>query len=117
MTTQINYDDLEEHDIDGVEPSLKAIGYELGASQMRPNVWSYEAGESNQPHYHEQQEELYVLIDGRVTVVVDESEYELADGDVLLVPPEATRQVRAQEQSTLLVIGAPNASDDAVITE
>lgn len=117
MPKQIDPDAVDAHGIDGVEPLLVAIGYELDATQMRPNIWQYEAGESNIPHQHEEQEELYLLIRGSVTIEAGDTAHELTNGDVLLVEPSTTRQVIAEEQSTLFVVGAPNVAEDEILVE
>ncbi len=117
MVTRVDLADLEAIELDGVEPSLKSVGYSLETEQMRPNVWLYEAGETNSLHNHAQQEELYYLIDGRVTIEVDETDWTLSPGEFLAVPPASWRRVSADDRSTLLVVGAPNAAGDETIAE
>ncbi|GAB3036481.1 cupin domain-containing protein [Natronobiforma cellulositropha] len=117
MVEQIDPADVDELELDGVEPTLQAIGYELGASAMRPNLWRYEPGESNERHRHDQQEELYYLIDGEVSLDVDGTPYTLSPGQFLLVEPSAWRRVSAHERSTLFVVGVPNVADDAIFDE
>ena len=114
---KVSLDDVEQRDIDGVEPALRAIGYELRPSEMRPSVWEYAPGESNNRHRQEQQEELYVVLDGRLEMDVDDETVSLTAGDCVVVPPESWRKLRATEQSRVLVVGAPNVSDDGVLPD
>lgn len=107
-------DDLEVRDIDGLDPSLRAVGYELRPSKMRPSVWEFDAGDSNDRHRHREQEELYVVLDGRLEMEIEGETFTVTPGDCIVVSPESWRQLTAVESSRVLVIGAPNVSDDAI---
>ncbi|WP_101296215.1 cupin domain-containing protein [Halegenticoccus soli] len=117
MYSRANLDDLESREIDGVEPSLKAVGYELRPERMRPSVWAFEAGESNNRHYQREQEELYHVLSGRFEMAVDDETFEIGPGEIVVVPPEAERQLTAVEAGEVFVVGAPNAKDDGVVVE
>lgn len=117
MYTHRSIDDVDPQEIDGIEPSLRAIGYELRPEKMRPNVWEYAAGESNNRHRQSEQEELYVVLSGRFEMEIDEETVDLAEGDVIVVSPDAGRRLTAREDSRLLAVGAPNVSDDGVVYE
>ncbi|NHN49017.1 cupin domain-containing protein [Halostella sp. JP-L12] len=117
MYEKTSLDDLDEHDVDGVEPGLKAVGYELRPEKMRPSVWTYTEGESNNRHRQEEQEELYYAIDGRFEIAVEDETVTMEAGDFVVVDPEAWRQITATEDGTLLAVGAPNVEDDAVVEE
>ncbi len=109
-----NIDDLEIRDINGLEPALRAVGYELRPSKMRPSVWEFDAGDSNNRHRQREQEELYVVLDGRLEMEVDGETFAVASGDCVVVPPESWRQLTAEEPSRVLAVGAPNVSDDTI---
>lgn len=109
-----NIDELPAKHIDGVEPALRAVGYELRPAKMRPSVWEYEPGESNTRHRQQQQEELYVVLEGRFRMTVGSDTETLSAGDVVVVPPDAWRQLTAEEAGRLLVVGAPNVADDGI---
>ncbi|WP_435181945.1 cupin domain-containing protein [Halorussus sp. AFM4] len=111
--------DLETRDVEGVEPGLKAVGYELRPKQMRPSVWEFAAGESNNRHRQREQEELYYVLDGTFRVTVEDGDgnrerFELGADEVVVIPPETWRQFEARTDGRLLVVGAPNAKDDAI---
>ena len=57
------------------------------------------------------QEELYVLVRGHARFVLDGEEVELGAFDLLRVGPEVTREARALEDGTLLLMvgGIPGA--------
>ena len=122
MYEKTSLSDLETREVEDVEPRLKAVGYELRPEKMRPSVWEFEAGESNNRHRQREQEELYYVVDGEFSMTVESEEgdretFDLGAGDVVVVPPESWRQVEAKEAGTVLVVGAPNAKDDAVTEE
>ncbi|WP_254544970.1 cupin domain-containing protein [Halomarina pelagica] len=112
--TKTNIEDLEVRDIDGLDPSLRAVGYELRPSKMRPSVWEFDSGDSNDRHRQREQEELYVVLDGRLEMEIEGEAFTVTPGDCIVVPPESWRQLTAVESSRVLVIGAPNVSDDAI---
>lgn len=114
MYRRIGLDDLESREVDDIEPRLKAVGYELQPEEMRPSAWVFDPGESSAWHRQREQEELYLVLEGRFEMTVDDDEFEVAPGDVVVVSPDSWRQVTATEEATLFVVGAPNVEDDAV---
>ena len=121
MYAKVNLDDLETRDVEDIEPRLKAVGYELRPEEMRPSVWEFEAGETNNWHRHEAQEELYYVTDGEFVMTVeadDEKEsFDLRPGDFVVVPPESWRQLEALSEGRVLVVGAPSVKGDAITEE
>lgn len=117
MYTHRNIDDVDPQEIEGIEPRLRAIGYELRPAEMRPSVWEYAEGESNNRHRQGEQEELYVVLSGRFEMEIDEETVELSEGDVIVVSPDAWRRLTALEDARLLAVGAPNVSDDGIVYE
>ncbi|GAB3038061.1 cupin domain-containing protein [Natronobiforma cellulositropha] len=112
---------LEHADTESFDegPTRRAIDADVESAQMRPSVWEYETGEKNVYHRQEQQEELYVVLEGHFDVTIerdDEREVlEIRPGAFLLVPPSSWRQFEALEPSRLLVVGAPNVADDGIL--
>ncbi|WP_135825136.1 cupin domain-containing protein [Halorussus ruber] len=121
---------LETRDVEDIEPDLKAVGYQLRPQKMRPSVWEFEAGETNNWHRQGEQEELYYVLSGEFLVTVEsrgESEgegereenderetFELGSDEVVVVPPETWRQFEALEDGRMLVVGAPSVKDDGI---
>lgn len=125
---RVSLADVQPRELDDVEPTLLSVGYELRPSEMRPNVWRFEPGESTTHHHHREQEELYVVLEGsfEATVGDDADEggestagdaFELAAGDYLVVEPGTWRQLTATAESLLLAVGAPPVADDAVTSD
>lgn len=57
-------------------------------------------------HRHAEQEEVYLAIEGRGAILIDGELLPLARGDVIRVAPEASRALKADDDSPLLIICA-----------
>lgn len=124
MYAKLSLGDLATMNVEDIEPDLKAVGYELRPKKMRPSLWVFEPGESNNWHRQREQEELYLVLDGRLEMTVAEDVHgdasetvEIEAGDVVVVPPESWRQLTASERSEVFVVGAPNVKDDGVLVD
>ena len=114
MFSRVSLQDLELRSVDDIDQRVKAVGYELRSEEMRPNVWVFEEGDAGNRHYHREQEELYLVLDGRFRMEIEDETIELEPEDVVVVPAEAWRQVTALEDGRLFVVGAPNVVDDGI---
>ncbi|WP_265111509.1 cupin domain-containing protein [Halosolutus halophilus] len=112
---------VEPRDLEDVDPSLLPIGLELQPDRMRPSIWHYERGAKNTFHRQAEQEELYVVLEGTLDVTVEREDerdvVRMTNHDVLVVPPESWRQLKAVEESRVLAVGAPNVADDAIVED
>ncbi|AGN00336.1 hypothetical protein L593_01925 [Salinarchaeum sp. Harcht-Bsk1] len=126
--SKVSLDEVEAHRLEEPERTILPIGVELRPAKMRPSVWEYEAGETSNRHRQREQEELYVPLAGRFEVAIagneggedgtgDEELLELETGDYLVVDPETTRQLTAVTDGRILVVGAPNVTDDGVVVD
>jgi quercetin dioxygenase-like cupin family protein len=125
MYDKTGLDDLEPREVEGIEPDLKAVGYQLRPEEMRPSVWEFAAGETNNWHRHEAQEEVYFVLDGEFVVTVEDETrdgesgeeretFDLREGEFVVIAPETRRQFEALEDCRLFVVGAPNAKGDGI---
>jgi len=58
-------------------------------------------------HSDQEQEEVYILVEGAATVEVDGESVNLRAGDALRIDPDAKRQIRnGNEESRLVLVGA-----------
>jgi quercetin dioxygenase-like cupin family protein len=70
------------------------LGQQLGAENLGARLWRLEPGQASTRHRHAEQEELYVLLEGRGRVRVDAEEpLTLEPLDALLVEPSSVRQL------------------------
>ncbi|MFC4359436.1 cupin domain-containing protein [Halobium salinum] len=68
-------------------------------------------------HYHDEQEEAFYVLSGRLTVETPDEEYELGANDLFAVEPGSPQRAYCPEDADgpvdLLALGAPPAADDA----
>jgi uncharacterized cupin superfamily protein len=85
------------------------LAKQLGASGLGARLWRLAPGQASTRHRHFEQEELYVLIEGRGRIRVDGDLLTLEPLDTVLVEPESARQVfnDTDADQLWLVAGAP----------
>jgi quercetin dioxygenase-like cupin family protein len=110
-------------------PSRTTHKYEIdravGATEFGFNRYVAEPGQRIPwgRHYHPDHEEAFYVVSGAVEFTVgpldDAETVRVAAGEVLYVPPNTTQEAVAvgDEPLELLAVGAPKATDDAVIEE
>jgi quercetin dioxygenase-like cupin family protein len=65
----------------------------LGVNSFGINVLTFEPGQRNRIHRHKQQEEVYVVLEGTLTLMVEGEPLEYVVDDVVRVAPEVRRQL------------------------
>jgi len=80
---------------------------ELGVSAFGINQIVMEPGQRGRLHRHRHQEEVYVVLEGRLTLVVEGREVELGAGELVRVAPELRRQLvnKGPQRLSLLAVG------------
>jgi mannose-6-phosphate isomerase-like protein (cupin superfamily) len=80
-------------------------------TQSRANIWRYPPGARGKRHADHVQEEVFVVLDGTLTVDLGEppERHELERGSVLVVQPKTALQLRnaTSEELVLYIYGAP----------
>ena len=85
------------------------LAKQLEAGMLGARLWRLAPGQASTKHRHQAEEELYVLLEGRGRVRVDEEVLTMEPLDSLLVEPRSVRQLfndTAADQ-LWLVAGAP----------
>ncbi len=85
------------------------LAKQLEARSMGARLWRLAPGQASTRHRHFAQEELYVLLEGRGRIRVDDELLTLGPLDALLVEPESVRQPfnDTDADQLWLVVGAP----------
>jgi uncharacterized cupin superfamily protein len=85
----------------------------LGVSTFGLNLMSLEPGQRGRIHRHTGQEEVYLVLEGSLTVTVEREPYELGPFDALRVAPELRREVAnlGGERVLLLAMGGARAHE------
>jgi quercetin dioxygenase-like cupin family protein len=89
----------------------------LDLNRSRARLWRYPPGASGRPHVEREQEEVFVVLDGTLTLILDEPARRelLPSGSVAAVKPGTPIHVRndSEQAVTFLVYGAPPVPDAA----
>lgn len=97
-------------DVEPVGGGLHFLREPLDCENLGLSVRDLEPGAEGKEHDHghDGQEEVYLLVEGEATMVVDGEPVEMEAGDALRVPPESTRQMRNGDvESRFVIAGAP----------
>jgi uncharacterized cupin superfamily protein len=85
------------------------LAKQLEARNLGARLWRLRPGEASTRHHHSEEEELYVLLEGKGRARVDDEVYELGVLDAMVVEPSAVRQLfnDTEADALWLVVGAP----------
>jgi uncharacterized cupin superfamily protein len=80
---------------------------ELGVTSFGLNELALEPGQRGRIHRHREQEEVYLVLEGTLTLLVEGEEHALGRGELARVGPELRRQLvnRGPERLILLALG------------
>ena len=104
------------------DPRL-AAGLSDGMTNARANVFRYPPGSVGRRHIDPVQEEVFVVVDGTLTIHMGEDgvveQHELEQGDVLVVQPGTALQLsnRHDGELRLFIIGAPPEQGDTTFLD
>lgn len=97
-----------EHAVDGIR--FRAVRELMGVSSFGINVMELDPhceGYPEHDHHKDGQEELYLILQGRVQLRVDDEIHELEQGSMVRVGPALRRQFITQNHGvTILALGA-----------
>ncbi|MEA2207351.1 MAG: hypothetical protein QOE77_4127 [Blastocatellia bacterium] len=120
--TVFHADDLDWQPRAEGDPRL-AAGLSGAMTQARANLFRYPSGAVGRRHIDPVQEEVFVVLDGTLTVHLGEGDeperHELAKGSVLVVQPGTALQLsnRNDEELRLFIVGAPPEHGDTTFLE
>jgi mannose-6-phosphate isomerase-like protein (cupin superfamily) len=91
----------------GEGPGFRKIRRVLGVTAFGVNAVVYPPGQEGFLHYHDEQDELYFVHQGRASFEVDDDEFELGPGGVVYVESTTPRKVnnRTDDDLVMLVVG------------
>lgn len=106
--TTANPDEIEPRTPENFGASTWFLKETLDTDHIGFTILELDANENAPEHSHEEQEEIYYVEDGAVDVNVNGNSVSLAEGEVIKLDPEDTRQVRNRDRaSRLVLVGAP----------
>ena len=89
------------------EERFQRLRHELGVSTFGLNLIRLRPGQRGRIHAHDHQEEVYIVLDGTLTLEIEGEPRELRRGDLARVAPEVRRRVvnRGNEPVFVLALG------------
>jgi quercetin dioxygenase-like cupin family protein len=93
------------------------LARQLGASALGARLWRLKPGQASTKHRHDEQEELYALLEGSGRVRIGEEVLDVEPGDYLLVAPDTVRQLfnDTDADQLWLVVAAPPAAQASTL--
>ena len=93
-------------DLDSGE-RFQALRRELGVSTFGLNLILLQPGQRGRIHRHEHQEEVYIVLDGELSLSIEGEEHMLGQGALARVAPNVRRQLvnRRPQRVVLLALG------------
>jgi quercetin dioxygenase-like cupin family protein len=98
-------------DLDG-EDRFQRLRAELGVSTFGINLIRLRAGQQGRVHSHQRQEEVYLVLEGTLTLELDGGESrELARGDAARVGPGVKRRLANLHEAPAIVLALGGANE------
>ncbi len=96
-------------DVEPRAPGMQFLREPLDCEHLGVTVLDVDAGWTGKEHdhTHDSQEEVYVLVDGAGTITIDGVDLSIERGDVVRIDPASTRQLEFEEDSLMIIAGAP----------
>lgn len=119
--------DYRKVDVEALEsvPALcrekKEVDEEVGAEAFGFNVYEADPGEQIPwgYHRHPEHEELFYVISGALAFETPEDTYRVESGEAFFIPEDHPNEAQAvgDEPARVVAVGAPKATDQAVLSE
>jgi quercetin dioxygenase-like cupin family protein len=85
------------------------ISVEDGA--LNPAAWAHAVDiDGARPHFHKRSTELYYVLGGEGSVILDGVEHEVKPGSMVHIPPGVVHAAKGRMR--VLVVGIPDIADD-----
>ena len=85
---------------------------QLGVTSFGMNQLVLKPGQRGRIHRHERQEEVYLVLEGRLTLMIESEPIEVAEGELIRVAPDLRRQLvnYGPGRVVLVALGGANKS-------
>jgi uncharacterized cupin superfamily protein len=100
MEDGVSFGQLDLHH----DERFQRLRAELGVSAFGLNLLLLRSGQRSRIHRHLHQEEVYVVLQGTLTLVVEGQEHELTHGQLARVAPDVRRQLVNRHRETLAIL-------------
>jgi mannose-6-phosphate isomerase-like protein (cupin superfamily) len=96
---------------DDVEDRFQSLRRELGVSTFGLNLILLKPGQRGRIHKHRRQEEVYLVLEGTLTLHIEDTAHSLEAGSLARVGPEVRRQLTNETSQRLAVVAIGGAQD------
>jgi uncharacterized cupin superfamily protein len=98
--------DIAQLDLDTSE-RFQRLRQLLGVSTFGLNLIVLQPGQAGRIHRHERQEEVYLVLEGELSLLIEGDEHRIPTGGIARVAPEVRRQLvnRRPQRVALLALG------------
>jgi uncharacterized cupin superfamily protein len=93
------------------EGRMVTLRRDLGVTSFGLNEIVFQPGQRGRIHRHREQEEVYLVLEGTLTLVIEGSEQVLEKGELIRVAPELRRQVVNKGPDRLMLIALGGSSE------
>lgn len=108
----MSYNKVDSRDVEPIADGMRFLRDPLDCEKLGVTILDADPGWTGKEHDHadDGQEEVYVLLEGEATVMVEDEAVDLKAGEALRIPADATRQIKnGDTESKFVLVGA---SDD-----
>lgn len=88
-----------------------ALRRQLGVSSFGINQIVLQPGQRGRIHRHQRQEEVYLVLEGTLTLLIEEEESTLAEGEMIRLAPKLRRQLVNRGPGRLVLLALGGAAD------
>lgn len=93
------------------EERFLSLRHDLGVSSFGINELILRPGQRGRIHRHDRQEEVFLVLEGELTLIVEGEEHELGAGMLIRVAPELKRQLVNRSDLPLVVLALGGAGE------
>jgi len=90
---------------------FKQLRRELGVSSFGINLMTLAPRQRNRVHLHEHQEEVYLVLEGELTIGIEGEEHTVPRGGLIRVGPSVRRQLVNRGTTTLALLALGGAGE------
>ena len=86
------------------EERFQLLRRELGVTSFGLNLMTFGPGSRSRVHRHERQEEVYLVMEGTLSLLLEDEELQLGVGELVRVAPDVRRQLVNRRRTPLVVL-------------
>jgi uncharacterized cupin superfamily protein len=95
----------------GGDDRFQRLRQELGITTFGLNLIKLAPGQRGRIHRHEHQEEMFLVLEGTLTLIVEGDEREMEKGELVRVAPDLRRQLVNRHPAPLMLLAAGSAHE------